>query len=504
MKITVSEAFAEVTELEQLTSGMIGKTIDAEFSSDWDGLIKVAVFSNGEIAKDVINPSGTITIPWEVLAVPHKTVSVGFYGYTVENGEKVLAIPTIYADLGNVRRGADPSNDPSAEVSPKLGEQLQADISGANGRIDGNDSEIADHEQRITYLEGHGGGGGAIISVNGKTGAVILDAADVGATTEAWVNEQGFLKEQLSLSAYRTAAEQDAIDNAKVDKAAGKGLSANDYTSEDKAKVASAIQPSDLDDYAKTADVPTQLSQLSGDSTHRVVTDAEKARWDAGSGEGFDIHTLTTENSLADSDEMAFHDVSASTPRKTTWSNIKAKLKTYFDTLYIGATSLVGYATQAWVQSQDYGTYTKPSGGIPKTDLANDVQTSLSRADTAVQPEDITDRVVERGISGIWVYKKWDSGDAECWLKDGYTVSETPTTMTANGTLYESNIMTLALPTGLFADVPNVSLDTLQGGGMWFKITGSTNKDEIKYELLRTNNTISSNGLTAQCKGRWK
>ena len=33
----------------------------------------------------------------------------------------------------------------------------------------------------------------------------------------------------------------------------------------------------------------------------------------------------------------------------------------------------------------DYGTYSKPSTGIPKTDLASDVQTSLGKADTALQ-----------------------------------------------------------------------------------------------------------------------
>ena len=38
-----------------------------------------------------------------------------------------------------------------------------------------------------------------------------------------------------------------------------------------------------------------------------------------------------------------------------------------------------------------FGTYTKPSGGIPKTDLASDVQTSLGKADTAIQShQDIT------------------------------------------------------------------------------------------------------------------
>lgn len=36
------------------------------------------------------------------------------------------------------------------------------------------------------------------------------------------------------------------------------------------------------------------------------------------------------------------------------------------------------------------GTYSKPSGGIPKTDLANAVQTSLGKADTAIQSSDLS------------------------------------------------------------------------------------------------------------------
>jgi hypothetical protein len=46
----------------------------------------------------------------------------------------------------------------------------------------------------------------------------------------------------------------------------------------------------------------------------------------------------------------------------------------------------LGKADTALQQEQYKGTYSKPSSGIPKSDLASAVQTSLGKADTAVQP----------------------------------------------------------------------------------------------------------------------
>lgn len=43
------------------------------------------------------------------------------------------------------------------------------------------------------------------------------------------------------------------------------------------------------------------------------------------------------------------------------------------------------------VMEDALGKYSKPSGGIPKTDLASAVQTSLGKADTALQPGDVTE-----------------------------------------------------------------------------------------------------------------
>ena len=60
-----------------------------------------------------------------------------------------------------------------------------------------------------------------------------------------------------------------------------------------------------------------------------------------GSGNDIDAYHInsTTESDLADADTMPFYDSSASAAKNSTWSNIKAKLKAYFDTLYASVSS---------------------------------------------------------------------------------------------------------------------------------------------------------------------
>ena len=59
-----------------------------------------------------------------------------------------------------------------------------------------------------------------------------------------------------------------------------------------------------------------------------------------------------------------------------------------------------------WGFTKNTGTYSKPSGGIPKTDLAADVQTSLGKADTALQQHQslagyATETYVQQQIAAI-------------------------------------------------------------------------------------------------------
>ena len=65
---------------------------------------------------------------------------------------------------------------------------------------------------------------------------------------------------------------------------------------------------------------------------------------------------------------------------------------TNFDDIVVGANEIAFLykANGEWTKAS-VPTYVKPSNGIPSTDLDSSVQTSLGKADTALQPEDIAE-----------------------------------------------------------------------------------------------------------------
>ena len=72
----------------------------------------------------------------------------------------------------------------------------------------------------------------------------------------------------------------------------------------------------------------------------------------------------TAETDIADSDRFPFYDASASAKRRSTWSNIKSVLKTYFDTLYKDIT--VTSVTSDIYVSVSTGNSTAAFSGITK------------------------------------------------------------------------------------------------------------------------------------------
>ena len=191
----------------------------------------------------------------------------------------------------------------------------------------------------------------------------------------------------------------------KVNKVTGKGLSTNDYTAADKAKVdAIPASPKYTDTVYDDTAVKNRLTAVEN----------EIAGIEAGSGSGFSgsyndlsdkptIPAAVTEGTVSG---WGFTK-NTGTYSKPTGGIPKADLAPAVQAVIDKADALALVAesgsyndltdkptipdavtegtVSGWGFTKNTGTYSKPTGGIPKTDLAPAVQTSLGKADSALQ-----------------------------------------------------------------------------------------------------------------------
>ena len=128
IKVRYSKVNGRCMLREPLTSGMVGQPIHFEYSHDFDGLAITAVFTDGKNTVNVVNPGNECIIPHEVLTNVGAAVKVGIYAV---RGDE-LVIPTIYAHIGVVLKGADPSGDVSADPTLPVWAQIQGIIGNLN------------------------------------------------------------------------------------------------------------------------------------------------------------------------------------------------------------------------------------------------------------------------------------------------------------------------------------------------------------------------------------
>lgn len=154
--INVSRVCADAVKREKLTSGMQGVEVSFYFSTDWDGLVKTAVFEGSGESVDLLLTGASCEIPPEALKKYGGMLRVGVYGVSADG---TTVIPTVYADLGIIRRGADPQKDPTTNSSLPVWAQLQAQIGDlANLTTEDKTNLVAAINEAAKSGGGSGGG----------------------------------------------------------------------------------------------------------------------------------------------------------------------------------------------------------------------------------------------------------------------------------------------------------------------------------------------------------
>lgn len=287
--------------------------------------------------------------------------------------------------------------------------------------IDENSITLEELDQAIAdYLEQHPIDF-PVQSVNGKTGAVVLTASDVSALPDDTViptkvsqlqNDSGFL-----------TGETDPVFAASP----AKGIQASDITNWNGkyTKPSGGVPVSDLNSTAQSRLMPT------GGSTGQVLTKK--------SGSNYDLQWTTPSGGGG-----AVDSVNGKTGAVV------------LDAEDVGALSdqtVIPTKTSDLTNDSGFGTYSKPSGGIPKSDLASDVQTSLGKADTALQSAPVT------SVNG-------QTGDV--------TVTDTNTTYTIS---ISGNVITLTPSTGTAQTITPSNATTSVAGYM--SATDKSHLDDV-------------------------
>lgn len=118
---------------------------------------------------------------------------------------------------------------------------------------------------------------------------------------------------------------------------------------------------------------------------------------------------------------------------------------------------------------------------------------------------DLADYIVEQGTDGIWTYRKWNSGIAECW---GILPTQTLAITQTWGSIYSagSNTIRANFPTGLFVSAPVESFAIRGSDSSAVPCFGEYNSatQTSAYQFVRGTASSVSISLSIHAIGRWK
>lgn len=137
-----------------MTSGSVNVySVRFEFSDDWIGLSRTAIFRAGAESRAVLlGEDNETVIPWEVLQKPSLELFCGVYG--IEGGHTVL--PTVWTSLGVILEGAS-LGESARPPTPELWEQ-RLEAKGDGLSYDGLNLSLLSGDKPLSTVQIAGGG----------------------------------------------------------------------------------------------------------------------------------------------------------------------------------------------------------------------------------------------------------------------------------------------------------------------------------------------------------
>ena len=247
-----------------------------------------------------------------------------------------------------------------------------------------------------------------------------------------------------------------------------------------------------LNSKANTSDIPTSLSDLNDDATHRTVTDTEKQTWNNKQEPISDLNTIRQNSS------NAYQKPNTGIPLSDLSEEVQDAIE--------NAGSLTEETDPIFVASAAHGItsnditnwngkYTKSNSGIPKTDLANDVQTSLGKADTALQSYTESDPTVPSHVKAITTtdISNWNNKQPALTFDSTPTAGSNNPVTSAGIKAYVDN----ATPTITMDDTPTSgSSNPVKSSGIYNALQGKQNT--LTFDTTPTassSNPVTSGGV---------
>lgn len=114
------------------------------------------------------------------------------------------------------------------------------------------------------------------------------------------------------------------------------------------------------------------------------------------------------------------------------------------------------------------------------------------------------DYIIEQGVNGIWTYRKWASGIAECW---GVLNTSVKPEYSWGDTHYYGRLDNIYFPNQLFVNTPVISISVSDENGNFYVTNRGSTAQQVGETFAVTVvavETATAIRLSLEAKGAWK